>query len=44
MGAALGRQVVASYHPRGARQQGIRDGQLVAAVTAALANIDQEKA
>lgn len=30
-----GRQLVASYHPRGARQQGIRDEQLVEAIAAA---------
>lgn len=34
-GRSHGRQVVASYHPRGARQQGIRDEQLVEAIAAA---------
>ena len=37
-GRSHGRQIVASYHPRGARQQGIRDGQLVEAIAASFAN------
>jgi len=42
-GRSHGRQVVASYHPRGARQQGIRDEQLVEAIAAAFANMGQEE-
>ena len=42
-GWSRGRQVVASYHPRGARQQGIRDVQLVEAVAAAFARLEQEE-
>lgn len=34
-GRSHGRLVVASYHPRGARQQGIRDEQLVEAIVSA---------
>ncbi len=41
-GQSHGRQVVASYHPRGARQQGIRDGQLVEAIAAAFATQEEK--
>ncbi len=42
-GRSHGRQVVASYHPRGARQQGIRDQQLVEAIADAFAKIGPEE-
>lgn len=42
-GRSRGRQVVATYHPRGARQQGIRDEQLVDAIASAFATIGQEE-
>lgn len=35
-----GRAIVASYHPRGARQVGIRDHELVAAIGKAMANVE----
>lgn len=41
-GRTHGRQVVASYHPRGARQQGIRDEQLVEAIAAAFSTGEPE--
>ena len=42
-GRSHGRQVVATYHPRGARQQGIRDEQLVEAIANAFAKIGMEE-
>jgi hypothetical protein len=41
-GRSHGRQVVASYHPRGARQQRIRDEQLVMAIAGAFAERGRE--
>lgn len=42
-GRSHGRQVVASYHPRGARQQRIRDEQLVTAIAGAFAGLGREE-
>ena len=42
-GRSRGRQVVATYQPGGARQQGIRDEQLVEAIAGAFAKIEQEE-